>query len=59
MILSFDTIKMNLPYEITPKVLKLSTSVLGKIGEVNAAFLSLPSPKLGKENRIKTIHINI
>jgi hypothetical protein len=31
---------MNLPYKITPKILKLITSISGKIGEVNAAFLT-------------------
>jgi hypothetical protein len=50
---------MNLPYGITPKILKLITLILEKIGKVNATFLSLSSPKLGKENRIKTIHIHI
>jgi Fic family protein len=50
---------MNPPYEITPKILKLITSISEKIGEVNANFLNRPSPKLRKQNRIKTIHSSL
>ncbi|WP_072765576.1 Fic family protein [Arenibacter nanhaiticus] len=50
---------MKPPYEITPKILKLITSISEKIGEVNANFLNRPSPKLRKQNRIKTIHSSL
>jgi len=48
--------KMRPPYEITPSILKLIISISEKIGEVNANLLNKPSPKLRKQNRIKTIH---
>ena len=47
---------MNPPYDITPKILKLVTSISEKIGEINANLLDKPSPQLRKQNRIKTIH---
>jgi len=47
------------PYEITPKILRLITSISEKIGEVNANFLNRPSPQLRKQNRIKTIHSSL
>jgi Fic family protein len=50
---------MKPPYEITPKILKLIASISEKIGEVNANFLNRPSPKLRKQNRIKTIHASL
>ncbi|MGB0974563.1 MAG: Fic family protein [Flavobacteriaceae bacterium] len=50
---------MKPPYEITPEILKLITSISEKIGEVNANFLNKPSPKLRKQNRIKTIHSSL
>jgi Fic family protein len=50
---------MKLPYEITSSILKLITSISEKIGEVNANFLNKPSPKLRKQNRIKTIHSSL
>ncbi len=48
--------KMKPPYEITPSILKLIISISEKIGEVNANLLNRPSPKLRKQNRIKTIN---
>ena len=51
--------RMKPPYEITPKILKLITSISEKIGEVKANFLNKPSPKLRKQNRIKTIHSSL
>jgi len=51
--------RMKPSYEITPKILKLITSISEKIGEVNANFLNKPSPKLRKQNRIKTIHSSL
>jgi Fic family protein len=50
---------MNPPYQITPEILQLITSVSEKIGQINATFLDKPSPKLRKENRIKTIHSSL
>ena len=59
MIVSNDSIKMKPPYEITSSILKLITSISEKIGEVNANLLNKPSPKLRKQNRIKTIHSSL
>lgn len=50
---------MNLPYQITPEIIKLIASVSEKLGQINAKFLDKPSPKLRKENRIKTIHSSL
>lgn len=50
---------MKPPYEITPKILKLISSISEKIGEVNANYLSKQSPQLRKQNRIKTIHSSL
>lgn len=48
------------PYEITPDILKSVTSISEKIGEVNAFYLQKPSsPKLRKQNKIKTIHSSL
>ncbi|HEX9981511.1 MAG TPA: Fic family protein [Flavobacterium sp.] len=50
---------MKPPYEITPKILKLITSISEKIGEVNANYLNKQSPTLRKQNKIKTIHSSL
>jgi Fic family protein len=50
---------MTPPYQITPEILKLIVSVSEKLGQINAKFLDKPSPKLRKENRIKTIHSSL
>jgi len=50
---------MKPPYEITSTILKLITSISEKIGEINANLLNKPSPKLRKQNRIKTIHSSL
>ena len=50
---------MKPPYTITPKIINYITSISEKIGEVNANFLDRPSPKLRKQNRIKTIHSSL
>jgi len=50
---------MKPPYEITPNILRLITSISEKIGEVNANFLNKPSTLLRKQNRIKTIHSSL
>jgi Fic family protein len=46
-------------YDITPKILKLISSISEKIGEVNANYLSKQSPQLRKQNRIKTIQSSL
>ncbi|CAI8366565.1 MAG: Adenosine monophosphate-protein transferase SoFic [Polaribacter sejongensis] len=46
-------------YKITSSILKLITSISEKVGEVNANLLNKPSPKLRKQNRIKTIHSSL
>lgn len=58
MILSNDTI-MKPPYDITPTLLKLVTSISEKLGAVNANYLNKQSPQLRKQNRIKTIHSSL
>jgi len=50
---------MGPPYQITPEILKLIVSISEKTGQINAKFLDKPSPKLRKENRIKTIHSSL
>ncbi|MDO8999175.1 MAG: Fic family protein [Bacteroidota bacterium] len=50
---------MKPPYDISPKILKLISSISEKIGEVNANYLSKQSPQLRKQNRIKTIHSSL
>ncbi len=50
---------MKPPYDITPRILKLITSISEKLGEVNANYLSQQSPQLRKQNRIKTIHSSL
>jgi Fic family protein len=46
---------MRPPYDITPLILKMTSSISEKLGEINAHFLSKQSPQLRKQNRIKTI----
>jgi len=50
---------MKPPYDITPEILRLITSISEKVGAINANYLNKPSPKLRKENRIKTIHSSL
>ncbi len=52
-------VSMKPPYDISPKILKLISSISEKIGEVNANYLTKQSPKLRKQNRIKTIHSSL
>lgn len=47
------------PYDITPSILNLITSISEKIGEINANFLDRPSPTLRKQNKIRTIHSSL
>ncbi len=50
---------MKPPYEITTKILRLISSISEKIGEVNANYVGSPSPRLRKQNKIKTIHSSL
>jgi len=50
---------MKPPYEITTNVLRLVSSISEKLGEVNANYVSRPSPQLRKQNKIKTIHSSL
>lgn len=50
---------MNPPYDITPVIVKLISTISHKLGEVNANYLSRQSPQLRKQNRIKTIHSSL
>jgi len=59
LILSNDSIKMQPPYSITPKILKLITSISEKIGAINANYLNKPNTELRKQNKIKTIHSSL
>ncbi|AWK04213.1 cell filamentation protein Fic [Flavobacterium crocinum] len=50
---------MKPPYDITPVILKLISSISEKIGAINAVYLYKHSPQLRKQNRIKTIHSSL
>lgn len=50
---------MKPPYDISPKILKLISTISEKLGEINANFLDKPSPTLRKQNKIKTIHSSL
>ncbi len=50
---------MKPPYEITTNILKLTSSISEKIGEIKANYFTRPSPQLRKQNKIKTIHSSL
>jgi len=50
---------MKPPYRISSLILSKVSSISEKLGEVNANYLSKPSPQLRKQNRIKTIHSSL
>lgn len=52
-------VSMKPPYEITATILKRVTSISEKLGEVKASFLNKPSPRLRKQNKVKTIHSSL
>ncbi|MDA0772589.1 MAG: Fic family protein [Cyanobacteria bacterium] len=56
MIVSFDTIMHQPPYQITSKTTNLIAEISEIIGKIKAEHLSNNSPELRKKNRIKTIH---
>lgn len=50
---------MKPPYEITSEILKLTSSISEKIGEIKSAKLIKPSTELRKRNRIKSIQSSL
>ena len=50
---------MKPPYQVTAKILELTSSISEKIGEINAAYLYKPPTELRKKNRIKTIQSSL
>ncbi len=50
---------MKPPYEITPAILKLVSSISERIGEINASHLIKPQTELRKKNKIKTIQSSL
>ncbi len=50
---------MKPPYDITPPILQLISSISEKIGAINANYLNKQSPQLRKENKIRTIHSSL
>lgn len=50
---------MKPPYRITSFILSKVSSISEKLGEVNANYLSKPSPQLRKQNKIRTIHASL
>jgi len=50
---------MKPPYKITSFILSKVSSISEKLGEVNANYLSKPSPQLRRQNRIRTIHASL
>ena len=52
-------VSMKPPYEITTAILQYVSSISEKIGGIKANFLDKPSPALGKQNRIRTIHSSL
>lgn len=52
-------VSMKPPYDITQKILHLTSSISIKLGRIDASHLSRQSPRLRKENRIKTIHSSL
>jgi len=46
---------MRPPYDISPKILQLVSSISIKLGEVNANYLNKATPQLRKQSKIKTI----
>jgi Fic family protein len=52
-------VSMRPPYEITATILQSISTISEKIGGVKANFLNKPSPELGKQNRIRTIHSSL
>jgi Fic family protein len=47
------------PYQITSQILKLTSLISSKLGEIKAIHLDRPSPELRKKNRIQTIQSSL
>ncbi|MFI5204308.1 MAG: Fic family protein [Flavobacteriales bacterium] len=50
---------MKPPYEITPDILQLVSSISTTLGEIKSGLLVKPDPLLRKRTRIKTIHASL
>ncbi len=50
---------MQPPYDLTPGIIQLVSSVSEQLGAVHARFLHRPAPELRKRNRIRTIHASL
>nr|GFD05407.1 hypothetical protein [Tanacetum cinerariifolium] len=50
---------MKPPYDLTAGILKSVSSISEKLGEINARYLLKQSPKLRKQNQIRTIHASL
>ena len=50
---------MKPPYDITPRIIELISSISEQIGEIKSARLIKPSTELRKKNRIKTIQSSL
>ncbi len=50
---------MKPPYELTTEIFQLVAKISEKLGESKAHLLDKPSPKLRKQNKIKTIHSSL
>ncbi len=63
LIVSNDSIKKNEsvkpPYEITGEILKLTSNISEKLGEIKTFYLEKTRPELRKQNKIKTIHSSL
>ncbi len=59
MIVSYDTIKVKPPYQITNNIVNLVAAISEKLGAVSALHLQKQPTRLRKENRIKTIQSSL
>ncbi|MDR3706491.1 MAG: Fic family protein [Paludibacteraceae bacterium] len=50
---------MKPPYQITPQILSLTSSISEKLGEVKSAFLHKAPTELRKKNRVRTIQSSL
>ncbi len=50
---------MTPPYDITTDIINLMTSIMEKVGQINAHHLDRPLPALRKKNRVKTIQASL
>lgn len=50
---------MKPPYQLTPEILSMISSISEKLGVIKATHLQIPRTELRKSNRIKTIHASL